>query len=218
VIVGHVGLAGAVRGMAPKASLLWLLPAAVGPDLLDVGYAIAGVCNPYGLYSHTIPAVVLLAAVVGGAALLTANRATALACALVVLLHPALDYVTGNKLVWPGGDLVGLGWYDRPGLDFVLEVALLTGGWLIARSTFAPSRRWLAAAGVVALIGVQGAMAAIYRPAGWKPSACAGSLEALGVRRLAGRGALVAPARRGHVCPSGRAGAHSPRSGRPSCS
>ena len=31
------------------ASLWWLLPAAIAPDLLDIGYAAAGVCNPLGL-------------------------------------------------------------------------------------------------------------------------------------------------------------------------
>jgi hypothetical protein len=173
VIVGHLGLAGAVRGRAPRAALLWLLPATLAPDLLDAAYAVAGVCNPYGLYSHTIPAVALLAAVIGGAALLAADRATALACVVVILLHPALDYFTGSKLAWPGGDLVGLRWYDRPGLDFVAEVALLAVGWLVVRTTIAPSRRRIAAAVVVALVVVQGAMDAVYKPGGWKPTACA---------------------------------------------
>jgi len=72
--------------------------------------AVAGTCNPYALYSHTLPAVALLASIVGGAAYLMAARAspqgtalpTALGCVIVIALHPLLDFFTGHKLLWPG--------------------------------------------------------------------------------------------------------------------
>ena len=171
-----------MRGRSPRSSLLWLLPASVAPDLLDVLMAAAGICNPSGLYSHTLPAVALLATVIGGSAYLIARGdnadlsavATAIACALVVLLHPALDFLTGQKLLWPGGALVGLRLYDWPLTDFLLESAVVIVGWLVLRRS--PSvPRWAATpAAVCALVALQGAANLSVRSL--KPNAC--SVEA----------------------------------------
>lgn len=178
MIVGHLGLAAGVRGRWPRTSLLWLLGASIAPDLVDVLMAAANICNPSGLYSHTIPAVVLLAAIVGGAAYLTTGRqsgpaagATATACVAVILLHPVLDFMTGQKLYWPGGELEGLRLYDRPLVDFVIESALVTLGWLILRRSRAVPRWAATPAALGALIALQGAMNLQLR--GIKPNACA---------------------------------------------
>ena len=171
MITGHLGVAAAARGRWPVVSLYWLLPAAIAPDLLDVGYALIGVCSPYGLYSHTVPAAALTAAVLGGAAFLaTGSRATGLVIAGVVLAHLPLDLVTGHKIYWPGGPLLGLSWYDRPVLDFLVEVPIVAGGWwLLRKSRRGP--RWAAmGAAIVALVAGQGAFDLLHRKL--KPSAC----------------------------------------------
>ena len=172
MIVGHVGVAAATRSVWRRASLPWLLVACVAPDVVDVTLAVVGVCNPYGLYSHTVPAAALLAAVIGGAALLvTGSRATALASALMVMLHLPPDLITGHKIFWPGGPMIGLYVYQRPLLDFVIEVPILVAGWwLLRRSRSAPA--WATSA-VVLLVLIAG-QAALDLAAGhgMKPSAC----------------------------------------------
>jgi hypothetical protein len=178
VIVGHLGLAAAVRGTWPRTSLLWLLPASVAPDVVDVCLAVTGVCNPYGLYSHTMPAVALLAAAVGGAAYLTMARRgarpgampAALGCALVILLHPVLDLLTGSKLFWPGGALVGLGLYQRPLIDFTIESAIAAAGWVMLRRSQAVPRWASAPAALGALVVLQAMGNFVLH--GMKPTAC----------------------------------------------
>jgi hypothetical protein len=151
--------------------LLWLMPVAIAPDLLDVAYALAGVCSPYGLYSHTIPAAALTGAVLGGIAFLaTGSRTAGLVTAAVVMAHLPLDLVTGRKIYWPGGPLLGLSLYQRPLLDFLAEVPIALGGWwLLRRSGRGP--RW-AALGLAAL-GLVVVQAAFDEVSGnLKPSGC----------------------------------------------
>ena len=175
MITGHLGVALAARGCWRRAPLFWLLAASVAPDVLDTALAATGICNPWGLYSHTLPAATVLAAVVGGFVFLVAGGASAgrtagLLAAGLVLVHLPLDFITGNKLYWPGGELLGLRVYDRPVIDFAIESTLLVGGWMYLRRdargpAFATSRMAL----VVAL-ALQGA--ADLSPRGFKLSAC----------------------------------------------
>ena len=73
-----------------------------------------------------MPAAALLAVVVGALAyFFTDQRATGVLAALLVLAHLPLDFITGRKLFWPGGELMGLRLYDHPIGDFVVEVALV---------------------------------------------------------------------------------------------
>jgi hypothetical protein len=178
VITGHLGVAAALRSRWRGVPLLWLLAASVAPDVLDVGMAIAGICNPYGLYSHTVPAVVLLAATLGGAAfLVTDSRETALVTAAVILLHLPPDLVTGHKIFWPGGDFHGLALHWHPRLDFLVEVPVALGGWWLLRRTPGAPRwatSWLAAA---ALVIVQGAFD-FATDNEVKPTACASARSA----------------------------------------
>jgi hypothetical protein len=171
VIVGHLGVAAALARWCPRASLLWIIPAAVAPDLLDFAYALAGICNPYGLYSHTVPAALLLGVVLAGAAVLAGHRATAPVVLMAVLLHLPFDWPTGRKLYWPGGELHGLGLYQHPAVDFLMESLLVLAGWaLLRRREGVP--RW--AAGVltiVALVALQGGadLAGRLKPTGCAP-------------------------------------------------
>lgn len=175
----HFGVALGLRSLEDArggtAVVLALLGASLFPDLLDVGYYLIAICNPYGLYSHTIHAVGLQAAVVSGIAfLVTGSRATALLFAAVVLLHPLGDLVTGRKLVVPGGEMYGLRLYERPLLDFLLEASVVFGGWaLVRRRRIVPS--W--ATGypflvfMLTLLVAFGIRSATRRP-GLKPNAC----------------------------------------------
>jgi hypothetical protein len=149
-----------------------MLVACVAPDLVDITLALAGVCNPYGLYSHTVPSVALQAAVLGGGALLvTGSRATAAASALMVFLHLPPDLITGHKIFWPGGPMMGLYLYKHPLLDFLVEAPILIiGWWLLRRSRSAP--RWATSAlALGVLLAGQGALDLLARD-GAKPSAC----------------------------------------------
>ena len=172
MITGHLGVAAAVRSRWPRTPLLWLLAAAIAPDLLDLAYALTGVCSPYGLYSHTVPAAALTGVVAGSAVFLaTSSRGAGLLTATLVLAHLPLDLVTGSKIYWPGGPVLGLALYGRPLLDFLVEVPLALGGWwLLRRSGRGPG--W-AALGLTAvtLVVVQGVFDGLRGDA--KPSGCA---------------------------------------------
>ena len=170
MITGHLGVAAAVRSGWRDTSLLWLLPASVAPDLLDIAYALVGICSPFGLYSHTVPAVALLALAVAGAAYaVTGSRQTGMAAGALVLLHIPADLVTGYKYFWPGGPLMGLDLYRRPVLDFVLETLVALGGWwLLRRDTKAP--RWATVAVAAGVLVVM--QAAFDTKAIGKPTAC----------------------------------------------
>jgi hypothetical protein len=87
-----------------------------------------------------------------------------------VLLHLPLDLVTGHKIFWPGGPLLGLHLYRRPVLDFAVEVPILVAGWwLLRRAGHGP--RWATAtAMIVALVLGQGMFDLMER--GLKPSSC----------------------------------------------
>ena len=134
-----------------SARLIALCAAAFAPDILDGLLVISGVCNPVGLYTHTVPVVLLQTAVVAGLALIVTNsRRVAVLFAAAVLLHPVADFFTGRKLMMPGGELYGLNLYDRPAIDFMLETTLAVGGWwLIRRAAIAP--RWAVSARTLAL-------------------------------------------------------------------
>lgn len=175
MIAGHLGIAGAAYSVRRDSSLVWLLGASIAPDVVDALFVIARSCNPYGLYSHTLPAAALIAAVAGAIAYFaTDRRATGVLCAAMVLAHLPLDYITGRKLFWPGGELLGLRLYEYPLADFALESLIVLGGWWLVRSRRAAPRwatGWLA---LVALLLVQGALdVAGARSGGTKPTACA---------------------------------------------
>lgn len=176
MITGHLGIAGAAHASRRDSSLPWLLVAAMAPDIVDALFVVARQCNPHGLYSHTLPAAALLAVVLGSLAyFFTDQRATGVLSALLVLAHLPLDFITGRKLFWPGGELMGLRLYDYPIADFIVEFALVWLGWRLLRSRpWAP--RWATGrATLVCLLVVQVTVetAGMMRGAGVKPSACA---------------------------------------------
>lgn len=175
MITGHLGVAAVANATRRDSTLLWLLGASMAPDVVDALFVVARSCNPHGLYSHTVPAAALIAAVTGALAYFGTNqRATGLLAAALVLVHVPLDYVTGYKLFWPGGELHGLRLYNLPVLDFLLEGVLATIGWWVLRSReWAP--RWAVTRGALAALLVLQAVTDVvgHRRGGVKPSACA---------------------------------------------
>jgi hypothetical protein len=175
VIGGHLGLAGAAHAVRRDSSLVWLLGASMAPDVVDALFVVAGSCNPYGLYSHTLPAAALIAAVTGALAYLaTGQRTTGVLAAVLVLAHLPPDYVTGRKLFWPGGELQGLRLYNYPLADFALEALIAAMGWWLVRTRrWAP--RWASGwVALAALLALQGTLDIVgSRRGGLKPSACA---------------------------------------------
>jgi membrane-bound metal-dependent hydrolase YbcI (DUF457 family) len=178
VITGHLALAALAYANRRDSSLPWLLGAAMAPDLLDGLFVVARSCNPHGLYSHTIPAAVLIAAVTGAVAFLaTSRRVTGLLAVALVLAHVPLDYVTGHKLFWPGGEIVGLRLYEWPAADFLLEGAFVVVAWRLLRAVPSAPRwatGWPALAALLALQGVVDV--AGHSRGGVKPSACSQAL------------------------------------------
>jgi len=189
VITGHLGIAGAAHASRRDSTLPWLLVAAMAPDIVDALFVVARQCNPHGLYSHTVPAAALFAVVFGAVAYyFTGQRATGLLSTLLVLAHLPADFITGHKLFWPGGELMGLQLYDyHPIVDVVLESALVVFSWRLLRSrTWAP--RWATRrATLVCLIVVQITIqVAGTTRGGVKPSAC--GKPGVGVLRRSGPG------------------------------
>lgn len=141
MMVGHFGIAYGVRALDKRevderVPLLWLLAAAVAPDMVDAVYALEKYCNPDQVLSHSIPAVAILAVLFGvGAYLHTRNLTTALIVAGMVMIHLPPDWITGRKGLWAGGPVIGLYIYRWPWLDTLVEIPVIVGGWWMLRRT-----------------------------------------------------------------------------------
>jgi hypothetical protein len=157
VYAGHIGFALAGKGIRADAPLWLLVFATQGCDWIE---AVACLRNPEtsAMWSHSIPAVLALAGVVGIAAyLFTRKRGIAVVASAVAVSHVAADYVTGLKPTWPGGPIIGLDLYSHPVGDFLIEAVVITLGWLVYRQSLplASRSRWLTRALVVLLVGGQ---------------------------------------------------------------
>ena len=178
MLIGHLGVAGLLRSTRGEkfgsGAFVALAVASLFPDVLDGVFFLLGVCSPYGLYTHTIFSVLLQTAVVGGAAFLVFDSRTVGALfAAAVFLHLPADFITGLKLMYPGGDMVGLNLYDSPWWDFALEAPLLVLGWMAARRSFRV-RTWTTSVWfLMFLLGVQALSGATaHSQHGGKPTAC----------------------------------------------
>ena len=143
--IGHVGAALAAKRFRASIGLLVLLVATYVPDWVDGGLCVAGVYNPEGMLSHSIPAV-LLFALVGFSlyAVGTRDRTGALIIAGLIVSHMLLDWITGYKPTWPGVPMIGLRLYSHPVVDFVVEgLVIVAGALLYARTLPARRRPWI---------------------------------------------------------------------------
>lgn len=162
--LGHVGIALAAKGLRRNVALLVLLVATYAPDWVDAGLCVMGAYDPRGMFSHSFPAVALLAAIAFvGYSLHTRDVAGSLVIGIVVVSHIMLDLITGYKPTWPGGPMIGLGLYRHPLADLVVEsVVILIGVALYRRSLPARSRRWIDVATMLgALLVMQTSITAI---------------------------------------------------------
>jgi len=143
--IGHVGAALAAKRFRASIGLLALLVATYVPDWVDGGLCVAGVNNPEGMLSHSIPAVLLFA--LAGFSLYAAvsrDRTGALVIAGLIVSHMLLDWITGYKPTWPGGPMIGLRLYSHPVVDFVVEGLVIVAGALLYARTLPPrSRPWI---------------------------------------------------------------------------
>src|SRR3954467_3306952 len=140
--IGHVGAALAAKRVRATIGLLPLLLAAYTPDWVDTATCLAGRFDSREMFSHSIPAVLLLA-LIGCAvyALLTRDWRGGLVIGAVIVSHMLLDWITGQKPTWPGGPLIGLGLYDRPVADFIAEAVTIVVGVAMYRRTLPPRLR-----------------------------------------------------------------------------
>ena len=144
--IGHVGAALGAKRVRASVGLLVLLVATYTSDWIDVGLCLAG-RSPQAMLSHSIPAVALLALLASAIyGLRTRDWTGAAVLGAVVVSHYLLDLVTGSKPSWPGGPMVGLGWYAHPVLDFTAEGVVIAIGALLYARTLPPRRRpWIEA-------------------------------------------------------------------------
>lgn len=177
MIAGHLGVAMAARARWPRLSLFAIAVAALVPDLVDFATAALHICGEKGLYSHSLPAIAIEVVVLGGAmALWRRSPAAGAMVAAMIVLHLAADFITGEKLLWAGGPIIGLNLYDYPIADFVLEAVVTYTGWRMLRSS--PARDVLAAApmALVLLLVAQAALdVQAYVVGRVKPNGCPAS-------------------------------------------
>jgi hypothetical protein len=163
MITGHIGIALGARAMdgrevSARAPLLWLIAASVAPDAVDGVLALGKYCNPDGVFSHSLPAVAILATALGTLAFLhTQSAGTGALVALLVGLHLPPDYLTGLKGLWPGGPVIGLYIYRWGWADFLVELPVVVAGWWMLRRAGYSPRIVVSALALAALIAVQAA-------------------------------------------------------------
>ena len=174
MIAGHFGVAMAARARWSRLPLVAIVIAAIFPDIIDFFTAALRICGPNGLYSHSLPAVAIEAVVLGTAAIIWWRSPGAGAMVVAMLaLHLAADYITGIKVLWAGGPVIGLNLYSHPIADFFLEAIVTYAGWRVLRASPARDRWWSAAMTLVVLFSAQAALdLASYAVGPVKPNGC----------------------------------------------
>ena len=163
MITGHIGIAFGARALDRRppdmrAPLLWLLAASVAPDGVDSLLALGKYCNPAGSFSHSLPAVGILATLFAVASFLhTRSAVTGLIVGAMVVMHLPPDYITGRKALWAGGPETGFYIYRWGWLDFLVELPVVVAGWwMLRRARFTP--KWVVSVfALAALLTVQAA-------------------------------------------------------------
>jgi hypothetical protein len=156
MICGHIGVALGARALRRDVPLGWILAASVAPDVLDGAEPFVHVWGSDGLFSHSLPVIAALIVLLSGAAFLfLGTRRAAILVGVMVIAHLLPDYVTGEKILWPHGPVIGFDLYRWPWLDFVLEVPVIALGWLMLRRA-ATDPRWITSwAVLLALVAIQ---------------------------------------------------------------
>lgn len=156
MITGHFAVGYLAGATLRDRRLLWLCGASFAPDIVDAAFALAGRCNAYGAYSHSLPALAVLAPLSAAICwMVTRDRRYALAAALLTISHLGLDMVSGQKAILVTGPLIGLSLYQWPAVDFVLETVLMALVWGWARVRLGHGVRWVRKYSIVLLLALQ---------------------------------------------------------------
>ena len=172
---GHAAIALVLKVRRPEVPMLPLVAACYGPDWVDVALMIPHPREGMAPWSHSIPAVLIGAAVASALYGMLAHRPGAGWIFLAWTLHWPADLFTGLKPVLGLDTLVGLDLYHLPYADFALElIAIVVCGAIYARA-FAPAlrQRWVVAAMCLSLIAAQAVVdagMAALDPRTWAPS------------------------------------------------
>jgi hypothetical protein len=144
VYAGHVGIAIGAKGLRKTIPLWLLIVASQLPDWADASLCLANIRTPIpGMYSHSLPAIGILALAAAAAyCVIERDVAGIILVIAVVVSHAAGDYLTGLKPTWSGGPVIGLELYHRPVIDFLVESAVILGGWLLYRRSLPLDRRY----------------------------------------------------------------------------
>jgi len=156
MIAGHFGFAAAVKSREPATPTWALMLATVWLDIVFVPLFLSGIetLRPaeeghtgyganiiYADYTHSLPGVVALSALLGGIAAMVWGRRSGMVIGLVAASHWLLDLLVhrADMPILPGNvggfPRLGLGLWRYPSLSFCIELALvLVGAWLYWRT------------------------------------------------------------------------------------
>ncbi|HEU5173841.1 MAG TPA: hypothetical protein VFT96_03730 [Gemmatimonadaceae bacterium] len=128
MFVGHAAVAVLAGAARPRAPMLPLLLAAYGADAVEILLHGAQVEHASAmLWSHSLTALAVGGALSALVAWVISRKwDLAVLFAAVYASHGLCDLLTGErKPAWEDGPTYGLGLYQVPAADFVIEVALL---------------------------------------------------------------------------------------------
>lgn len=163
--VGHAGLAALLKGKRPRVPIALLVPVAFAPDWIDSFLHV--VHHPNAIVSHSLVSVGIGATVCGLLYWLwSRNAGDGLVVWLAYASHWPADFITGVKPTWPGGPVLGLGLYSRPGWDLAIESGLVVICWLVYRTSLPVQSRRRAIGLLIplGLIGMQVVFEALQSP------------------------------------------------------
>jgi len=124
VYVGHAALAALLKGKRPRVPIALLIPVAFAPDWIDSFSHLLH--RPNNEISHSLVSVIVGATVCGLLYWLwSKNAVDGLVVWLAYASHWPADFITGVKPTWPNGPMVGLGLYENPGWDLLVESVLV---------------------------------------------------------------------------------------------
>ena len=169
MVTGHLSFAFLAKARWPRAASVALLVATMLPDLADFVLPQGNQCRTScELYTHAVPSVLVLAALMSALTWqIWHRRITALLAGGLVVLHVACDFFTGFKPFWLGGPPTGLGLYRYQGGDFAVEALMVIIAFGVLRRSNAPPRWAVHPLTLMALILIQASFDAwSYRAGG----------------------------------------------------
>jgi hypothetical protein len=174
VYTGHAAIALALARREERLPIVPLTLAAFGPDWLELLFMLPGRRAGMGIFTHSIPAVVIGGAI--AAALWAAtHRPGGRTIFLAWLLHWPADLLTGRKPVLFREPLIGLDLYKLPAVDFALESLVVVLGCATYARAFPPRAELrrvvvMLGAALIALQAVVDVTLSVMRNSEWTPS------------------------------------------------